>query len=96
MSAKVYLQKKVMLSINIQQVTQLCRTSVVLGVCQNVTWYQAVAHSTSMNFMELSALEMKTGRATTTPRCLNIINWLGYVFKVIIVYDIKCGNCNDI
>ena len=42
-------------------------------------WYRAVAHSISTKFMEQSALQMKTDKATTTTRWLDITRWLGYV-----------------
>ena len=48
-------------------------------MCRNVIWYRAVAHSISKKFMEQSALQMKTDKATTTTRWLDITRWLGYV-----------------
>ena len=54
-------------------------------MCRNVIWYQAVAHSILTNFMELSALQMKMGKATRTTRWLDITCWLGYVNEAMLV-----------
>lgn len=51
--------------------------------CGNVIWCQAVALSISTNFMELSALQMKTGKAMTKLKCLDIMSWIGYVMRTI-------------